>query len=174
VVGRPAVGHVVAAGAFGEQLGFLLADLLHIDVEPIWLLAVGGEGDAFAIVTPAAEDVDRVWLIRQVLADPTVADAVVGAAADAFEQVKLRALVAAGVHAIDDLVADRAVVGAADAFVGERELRRPAAFDAYLPELHDAGDVGQEGDESTVRRKRRAVGGANVEEAVDGKARRHG
>src|SRR5215831_12867437 len=113
-------------------------------------------------------------MVGQVLADPPVADAVVGAAADTFQEIELRPLVAAGVHAVDDLMADRAVVGAADTLVCKRELRRPAAFDGDLPELHDAGDVRQEGDESSVRRKRRPGGGADVEETVDGKTRRHG
>src|SRR5262249_27243988 len=126
------------------------------------------------VVAPAAERVDRFGMVGQVLADPAVADPVVGADADAFQEIELRPLVAASVHAVGDLVSDRAVMGAADALVGKSELRRPAAFDGNLPELHDAGDVRQEGNESAVGRKRRPRGGSNVEEPVDRKARRHG
>src|SRR5439155_24305584 len=92
VVQRPAVRRVVAAWAFGEgasggrkPLDFAIRELtlparldfLYVDVESIRLLAVSGEGDAFAIMAPAAEQVDGVWMVRQVLAHPAVADAVV-------------------------------------------------------------------------------------------------
>src|SRR5262245_46557173 len=117
---------VVTAGALGEEASFTgeltlpaRLDVLDVDVEAVRFLAVGGEGDALAIVAPAAEGMDGVGMVCQVLTDPPIADGVVGAASDAFKQEKLRPLVTAGVHAVDDLVADWAVVGCADCFVGE-------------------------------------------------------
>src|SRR5262249_32760964 len=100
IVGRPADHPVIATRPLGEQLRLLVADLESVNVEAAWVVAGGAEGDAVAVMAPAAEGVNGLRLARQVVARPAVADGVVGAAADAVQAVQLRALVAAAVHAV--------------------------------------------------------------------------
>src|SRR5262249_9574522 len=89
------------------------------------------------------------------------------------EQVQLGPLVAPGVHAEDQFGLLRAVVGGADALAGEGKLHRLAAFDRYLPELGDAGGVGEEGDGAAVRRERGPGRGVGGEVAVDAERGSH-
>src|SRR5579884_2523956 len=115
VVGRPGLRLVVAAGAFLHQAGVALASLRYIDIEPTGVRAVGAEGEGFAVVAPAAELMDGLRLPRQVGVVPAVAEAVVGVAGEAAQVVQLCLLIAAAVHAEDQLRAAGVVPGAADA-----------------------------------------------------------
>ena len=171
IVRRPGQRRVIATRSALDEFCFLVARFLHVDVKPALLLAIGAEGDLLAVMTPTAERVNRFGMSGEIGARPAFTDAMVAAAGDAAQVIKLRALVAAGVHAVDDFMTDGTVVGAADAFARKRQLGRPAALGRHLPELGDAGDVGQEGQEAAVGRKAGAGGGADIQELLNGRLR---
>src|SRR6266478_3721098 len=92
VIRRPAKGKIIAARAFlkkprlGEP-GWLSArsHFLNINVESALILSIGAEGDLLAVMAPAAERMDRIWLLRQFLLDPTFPQTVVRAAAHSVD-----------------------------------------------------------------------------------------
>ncbi len=92
VIRRPAKGKVIAARTFMKktrlgELGCVSARsyLLNINVESAWILSIRAEDDLLAVVAPAAERMDRIWLPRQFLLDPTFPQTVVRAAAHSMD-----------------------------------------------------------------------------------------
>src|SRR5438552_3648579 len=110
IVRRPGQRRVIATRSALNESYFLVARFLHVDVKPALLLAIGAEGDLLAVMTPTAERVNRFGMSGEIGARPAFTDAMVAAAGDAAQVIKLRALVAAGVHAVDDFMTDGTVV----------------------------------------------------------------
>src|SRR5260370_10196721 len=111
-------------------------EYVHIKADGV--LAIGREGDARAVVAPAAEGVDGFGVVGEVLEIPAVADGVFGVAADTKEPVKLRVFITTAVHAKNQFVANRAEPNAAHRVGAEGELLRLAAQDRHSPRPPDA------------------------------------
>src|SRR5690349_10410135 len=88
VIRRQAEGKIISAGTFvnktclGEP-GCVSARryLLNVDVESAWIFSIGAEGDLLAIMAPTTEGMNCLWLPGQFLLDPTLTQAMIGAAA---------------------------------------------------------------------------------------------
>src|SRR5713101_4031011 len=100
VVGGPAEGEIISAGTFLQETSRLRGltpparwNLLNVNIESARVLAVGAESDLFAVMAPAAESVDRFGFPREILIHPTIAQAMIGVAADTVQVVKLRTLI---------------------------------------------------------------------------------
>ena len=94
--------------------------------------------------------------------------------ADTVKSVELRAFVAAGIHAEDELGASGADVHAADGVLAKCQLDRLAASGWNQPDLRYAGRVAEIGHETAVRRKARRSRGADIQVAIDREQMRHG
>ncbi|GBD37358.1 hypothetical protein HRbin36_02489 [bacterium HR36] len=108
-------------------------------------------------------------MATNILIIPTVGETVFGCDSHAGQTIELSAFIAAGILAEDKLVTNGAVPDAANTFLGEAKARGPAATDWDLPNLSDAGDVGQKCNLAAIRREGRRRGHLDIEETFDSK-----
>ena len=147
----------VAAVLLPHESRLLRAEVAHVDVEEGLVASVGDVGHGPAIGRPRPEGVDDLRLAGQ----RSDLCAAVG------EQVELPALVAALVHAEEDVPSGGRVPGVDDALDVVGELLRRAARCGNAPELRQAGDVREEGHPLPVRREGGTQGAADVEELLE-------
>src|SRR5437879_4894919 len=67
VVRRPAGGQVISTRSALEKGGVWFGQVLYMDIKPARFIAVGTEGNALAVMAPAAELVDCIRTARQIM-----------------------------------------------------------------------------------------------------------
>ena len=155
-VGRPG-DDAVAPVLLPHQSRFVGTDVAHVDVEERPVTPVRHVGDGPAVGRPRAEGVDDLGVAGQ----GRDLRRVVG------EEVELAALIAALVHAEEDVASGGGVPGVDDALGVVSELLRCAARGGDAPELREAGDVGEEGHALAVGGEGGGEGAADVEELLE-------